>query len=61
MTSNISEKPVKKVTVRARHAEAIAMYEQWLMKFPKSSLEKRIRQFDFYVDTVVLNEMIRDK
>lgn len=60
MTSNISEKPVKKVQVK-RHAEAIAMYEQWLEKFPKSSLEKRIRQFDFYVDTVVLNEMIRDK
>jgi hypothetical protein len=58
LPTKISEKPEKKAKVRARHADAIAEYMKWLHRFPKATREKRIRQFDFYVDSAKLKETL---
>ena len=49
----------KKSTRKQQHARAIEGFEKWLKKHPKATPERKVQQFDIYVDSSELEEILR--
>lgn len=45
--------------IKRRHREAINGYQEWLKSHPKAKRRERIRAFDMYVDSAILQEELQ--
>jgi len=50
----------KKVTVRARHEEAIIEFRAWLIANPKASFKRKVKQFDLFMDAAYFRSQLSD-
>ena len=59
MTVTKKKHIVKKATVKRRHSEVVAAFQDWLEKHPRAPLERQIKTFDAFCDSAVLNEELK--
>lgn len=49
----------KKSTRKQQHARAIEGFQRWQNKHPKASLRRQVQQFDVFVDSSELEEILK--
>jgi hypothetical protein len=50
---------VKKATVKRRHGEVVAAFQDWLKKHPSAPLERQVKTFDAFCDSAILSEELK--